>query len=174
MPQHSLRDWRRLTSGLYVPPLLHFGRGYGSRRTCCPSAPIIHDGPCHANNCSDGGPDDFQVTFADIESGDCDDCEDWNTTPFIVAFYEDASGPSFCTFELNMDVCNHTTLRVIVNSLVDKLYVNIDYDKIVWALDISCPVTCKTYDNQAVPFLLQHHTVTTCDYTPSTAYVTAI
>ena len=59
--------WKRLASGLYVPPLLRFAPGY----PCCERG---------CQFCSGSTPEEFQVVISNMANQNCEHCADYDGT----------------------------------------------------------------------------------------------
>lgn len=166
--------WRQLTSGLYVPPLMHRYPGFPCGG-CDPN-------PCACAECSGDIPRTLEVEFDGIVDGSCADCDDLNTngTPFIAPC--SLSLGCFWEHELPSTVCaanfiwvfarfdflgnNAYTLDVTFSTgvvFIARYEVNFGASK----------PDCSAWSSLNVPFDADGGG-SLCDYTSSTCTVTAV
>jgi hypothetical protein len=172
------RTWRRLRSGLYVPPLLHrlHRDQRGAWYPCCPAPDCA--------GCLGGGtnaPDEVQVTLAGIVDDGCGNghCSSLNTDyvlgqiPGNLCDYNYTFGSGICSPAT-------TSLKLGFLGIAGSYKILINLGGVgpvvlaTWGTDwLDEPFNCKNLSGYSVPFASQYGS-TNCDYTSSSASVTSL
>ena len=149
--------WKRLVSGLYVPPVLRFA----GQPCCC-------DEPCKCGNCDGATPPCcFKVVISGIVEGSCGECDCLNDT-----FY--APRTSACTWERNTDpyLCDSSPIKVTVTEVAGDFILKVELGGNVWLKNYSTTKpTCQDLVDESIAF---SSSGSDCDASSSTCLVTAI
>lgn len=174
--------WERLKSGLYVP--LFLKRLHGDEFGGWPPCPECCDPPSACEECSDGGPDQFQVFFTGLVNGGCGDCTYFNDpSGFILTR---PTSPGFCTdpgcmwtYQLPVAKCAMQYIsacfdvgRFRVEPVV--LLTEPRQPLLGFFEDFGSPPSCKTFNNRDIPYSVGSVDLVRCSVSSPTCKTTAL